>query len=147
MKKELIFSILIGFTVGLVVTIGIYAARKTLNKNAKPLLSEEIKSPVAENETTVTPTASLHNLSLMAPIDQTITNQSKTAVSGVTSPLSTVLIMGEKGEKVIKADKKGNFETEMLLISGENEIQITAVSEEGKQTTKTVTIVYTTTEI
>lgn len=68
-------------------------------------------------------------------------------MSGVTTPASWIVILGEKGEKVVQADEKGNFETDLLLVSGENEIQIKAINEKGEEIVKTVTVVFSTAEI
>lgn len=48
---------------------------------------------------------------------------------------------------MIQADNKGSFETDLLVVSGENEIIVTAVDEKGEEIKKTVTIVYSTAEI
>ncbi|PIV00882.1 hypothetical protein COS54_02145 [Candidatus Shapirobacteria bacterium CG03_land_8_20_14_0_80_39_12] len=143
MKKEVILAIVIGFGVGLMATFGIFNAQKSLNEAGKiqtPQASEE------ENKPTAGPIAT-QTLALSAPADQSIIKEGKVAVSGTTTPQSWVIIMGEKGEKVLQADLKGNFETEMLLVSGENEIEVQAISEIGEKISKIVTVVFSTVEI
>ena len=143
MKKELIISIIIGFGLGLLITFGVYKARMAVKEQAKivsPLAEEEQQSPAKQENV-------FQNLSLVSPIDQSILKEPKVVISGVTSPSSWITILAEKGEKVIQADKKGNFETEIGLISGENEIEIHSVSETGEEVIKIITVVYTTTEI
>ena len=142
MKKELLISVIIGFGLGLIITFGVYQARQAIKTQ------NQFKSPVPEEKgANITPAASLQTLSLVSPLDQTIIKEAKTPVSGVTSPLSWVVILGEKGEKVLQADSKGNFETQINLISGENEIQVISVAEDGQQESKTITVVYSTAEI
>lgn len=144
MKKEILISILIGFGIGIIITFGVYTSRKAIEK------SNQIISPQAEkleNEPEATPTIFLQSLSLVSPIDESITNEGKILVSGSTSPDSWVILLTEKGERVIMSDKKGGFETEIFLISGENEIEIQSISETGEKANKTVTIVYSTAEI
>jgi len=141
MRKEVVLAIVIGFGIGLIATFGVYNARQALKE------AGQIQTPQASGEeNNQTPTEG-QILSLASPLDQSMTNESKTSVSGTTSPSSWVIILAEKGEKIIQADKKGNFETEVNLIAGENEIEIQAVSEDGEKTSKTITVVYSTVEI
>ena len=142
MKKEVVLAITIGFIIGLVLTFFVYKSQ--LGRNA----SGEILSPLASGEVSTKADSLLKkSLTIIAPIDQSISSEGKTTITGSNSPLSWVLIMGEKGEKVVQADEKGNFETDLLLVSGENEITVTAVEPDGTEISKTLTIVYSTTEI
>lgn len=142
MKKEVVLAITIGFIVGLILTFFFYKTQ--LGKS----ISSEIISPLA-NDKTPTDINPLPEKSLIiiSPLDQSISSEGKTTVSGSCSPLSWIAIMGEKGEKIVQADEKGNFATDLLLISGENEIIITAIDAEGNEISKTLTIVYSTAEI
>lgn len=142
MRKEVLLSIVIGFAVGLAATFGIYQANKSV-KNA-----QQIQSPVAQTiaeEVTDTPVSP--SLSLAAPLDQSVTNEKKTLLSGLASSEIPLIILYETGEKIIMSDKKGNFETEIPLDSGENEIEVKAFFENGEIQTKKITVVYTTAEI
>jgi len=142
MKKEVTLAITIGFIIGLVLTFFVYKSQ--LGRNA----SSEILSPLSSGEaSTKTDSLSEKSLTIIAPIDQSISTEGKTTITGSNSPLSWVLIMGEKGEKVVQADEKGNFETDLLLVSGENEITATAIEPDGTEISKTLTIVYSTAEI
>ena len=142
MKKEVILAITIGFIIGLVLTFFVY--RSQLGRNA----GSEILSPLANsevlNKTSPVPEKSLK---IISPIDQSISQEGKTTIAGSNSPLSWILIMGEKGEKVVQSDEKGSFETDLLLVSGENEIIITAIKPDGTQISKTLTLVYSLVEI
>jgi len=142
MKKEVLLAITIGFIIGLVLTFFVYKSQ--LGRNA----SSEILSPLSSGEvSTKVDSLSEKSLTIIAPIDQSISSEGKTTITGSNSPLSWVLIMGEKGEKVVQADEKGNFETDLLLVSGENEITVTAIKPDGTEISKTLTIVYSTAEI
>jgi hypothetical protein len=143
MKKEVVLAIIIGFGIGLVATFGIYNARKAVQE------ANLIQTPQASSEENKinSPLSMAQTLSLASPLDQSIVKESKAAVSGTTSPSSWVIILTEKGEKMIQADKKGNFETEVNLISGENEIEVQAIGESGEKASKTLTVVYSSVEI
>lgn len=146
MKKEVLLAIIIGFGLGLVITFGVYNARKSMQQEGSQI--ESPQGEVTETEVSATPTIIiLPSLSIVSPIDQSITKEAKIPVSGVASPSSWILILAEKGEKVIRADDKGNFETEVSMISGENEIQVISFTDKGQESSKIVTVVYSTAEI
>jgi hypothetical protein len=142
MKKEVVLAITIGFIVGLVITFVFYRFKIIPGQN------NEILSPAPSNNSqglNNSPSDSV--LTIISPLDQSISQEAKTTISGKTNSLSWVVIMGEKGEKMVQADNEGNFQTDLLLISGENEIFITAVNNEGEEISQTLTIVYSTAEI
>lgn len=142
MKKEVILAIAIGFGIGILITFGLYAANKTLKTE------NQIISPAVETkDLAVTPTAFAQSLSVASPVDQSIVKEGKALVSGAASPDIPILISYENGEKTVIADKKGGFETEISLISGENEIEIQAFFDNGAKVSKVITIVYSTAEI
>ncbi len=141
MKKEVILAIAIGFGIGLVATFGIYNAQKSLKEASK------IQTPLASEETGAGQGNIHQSLSLASPLDESLSKESKVIVSGTTTPSSWVIILAEKGEKMLQADSRGNFETEINLISGENEIEVQSISETGEKVNKVITVVYSTAEI
>jgi hypothetical protein len=143
MKKEIILSIAIGFGVGLLITFGIYSARQAIKQ------ANQIMSPKAEEELVANsaPSPIAREISLSSPLDQSITDKAKIALSGQTSPEIPVVILYALGEKIVVSDSKGSFETEIELEGGENEIEIQAIFEDGQKTNKKITVVYTTAEI
>ena len=141
MKKELLISIIIGFGLGLIITFGIYTGRKALQEQV------QILSPFVEDKDESDQKIASQSLSVISPIDQSISKEASINVTGVTSPSSFVMVLTEKGEKIIQSDVKGNFETQITLISGENEIEVHSFSDSGQDTSKTITVVYSTAEI
>ncbi|RJR25489.1 hypothetical protein C4578_01650 [Candidatus Microgenomates bacterium] len=141
MKKEVILAIIIGFGIGLVATFGLYTARNTIGR------SYQIYSPVPEGDGKTVSVPTNLSLSLSSPIDESISNQSKISVSGSASPDTWIMVITEKEEKLVKSDNIGKFEMEIGLISGENEIEVTAISDSGDTLKKVVTVVYSTVEI
>ena len=144
MKREILISIIIGFGIGLAITFGIYFSKNAL-LNQNQFISPLAESSPSGSETT--PASSLQSISIVSPLDESIIAEGKTLISGTTSPDSWVIVITEKGEKLIKADSKGNFETEVTLVSGENEIEVQSISDTGEKASKTVTVVYSTAEI
>ncbi|MGB9637490.1 MAG: hypothetical protein ACPLY7_01690 [Microgenomates group bacterium] len=142
MKKEVLVAILIGFGVGLFITGGIYYTQNNLKQ------TNQILSPIADKKPqTVVPEKIPSILSLTSPLDESISNQPTVPVIGNTSPSAWVVILTEKGELVVQADAKGNFETSINLISGENEIEVQSINDKGEAVSKTITVVYSTAEI
>lgn len=134
-------AILVGFALGLVITFGIWSANKALTSKKPPAAPEEV---VPTEEITPTPAFSL---SISKPEDESVSNAEKITVSGTTEPEAYVVIIGEKGEEILEADEKGIFSTEVSLVSGTNEITISAFSENGDEVSKTLNVVYSTAEI
>ncbi len=143
MKKEVLLAIIIGISLGLLITFGLYIARKSIKE------SGQIVSPLVENNNGNTNSSQeiIPSFSLLSPIDQSISKESKTSVVGSTTPLSWIIIITETGEKMIQADEKGSFATEVFLVSGENEIEVKTISDKGEIISKIITIVYSTAEI
>lgn len=141
MKKEILLSILIGFALGLVITFGIYTAKKTsrtiFQKPEVSFLNETSDQSFNINQ----------SVSIISPIDQSIIKEGKTVVSGVAAPNSAVVIIGEKGERIVTADNRGSFESEIFLESGENQIEIHSFPEDSNESKKIITVVYSTAEI
>ncbi len=143
MKKEVLTAIVIGFVIGLLITFGVYCAQRYLKQ------AGQILSPLADKsgaQSTTSPEI-ISSLSLTSPLDESISKEAKISVIGITSPLSWVIILTEKSEVAVQADDKGNFETGISLISGENEIEVKSFGDKGEMVSKIVTVVYSTAEI
>lgn len=138
MKKELVWAIITGFGLGLIITWGVWSARRAL----KP------KSPKTEKiEVTPTPTPPSISLSIDKPEDESVVDEEKILLSGKTDSQAILAIFTEKGELIIEADEEGKFETEIDLIEGANEITVLAFDEEGNEASQSMTIVYSTAEL
>ena len=147
MKKEVLLAIIIGFSLGLAITFGVWKANKAL-KEAAPK-QQLLPSQVQEKEKipSPTPVSSQLNLLITSPEDNSIINKEKINVSGKTSPKATVVILYGEGEKIIEADENGNFTSEITLVGGANEITVSAYDQDGNEATKTLNLVYSTAEI
>lgn len=141
MRKEVIIAIILGFALGLVITFGIWKANKALRREAPeeiPVVEEVVPEP--------TPTPAF-TLEIISPEDEGISAEDKITITGKTGPGSVVAVAYEKGEEIVEADSAGNFEVEVDLVSGINEIEITAFSLEGDEASASLNIVYSTAEI
>jgi hypothetical protein len=140
-KKEVLIAIIIGFGLGLVITFGIWTANKALKK-VPP-------TPAPPEEAVATPTPAPEELSLIitSPEDESISAEEKIEVVGKTALQATVVILYQEGEKIIQADGEGNFSSEITLVGGSNQIEITAYDQDGNEVGKTINVVYSTAEI
>ncbi|MGB9706837.1 MAG: Ig-like domain-containing protein [Microgenomates group bacterium] len=142
MRKEVLIAIIIGFTLGLIITFGVWQANKALKetapkKEAPPQITEEqLPTPTPQPLLVIT-----------SPEDNSISNKEKIDVSGKTFPQATVVIIYEEGEKIVEADGGGNFSAEINLVGGANEITISAFDKDGNEMSKTLNVVYSTAEI
>jgi len=139
MKKELLWAIITGFGLGLIITWGIISAKRAV----KPVPPEKIVNEVIAP----TPTAPLVLLKIDSPQNESIVDQDVIILSGKSNPGAILTIFTQEDELIIEADQKGNFETDIELIGGANEINIFAFDEEGNEASASVTLVYSTAEI
>jgi len=140
-RKELLIAIIVGFGLGLVIIFGIKTANQAVNKVAP-------SETTAATETSPTPTVSqAFSLIVNNPEDNAISDKEKIEVSGQTVAGATVAIIFPDGEKIIQADDKGNFSGEITLVGGINQIEITAYDNSDNEATKTVNVVYSTSQI
>lgn len=144
MRKEVLIAIIIGFALGLVITFGVWTANRAIKETAPQ--EEGPAEEVEVEEPTPTPIPQL-SLTITAPKDNSISNEEKIEVSGKTAPQAIVVILYQEGEKILEADEKGSFDTEITLAGGANEIEISAHDQEGNETTQILTVVYSTAEI
>jgi uncharacterized protein YjiK len=147
MKREVVLAIIIGFSLGLIITFGVWRANKALKETAPKQqlpLSQEKQPELPPS--TPTPQTIL-DLEITSPEDNFLSNKEKIDVSGKTFPKATVVILYEEGEKIIESDEEGKFTSEITLVGGANEITISAYDKEGNEISKTLNVVYSTAEI
>lgn len=142
MRKEVLIAIIIGFGLGLVITFGIWTANRALKG------APSTPAPSKEEEA-ITPTSAPQEFSLIitSPEDESISTQEKIEVAGKTTPDITVVILYQEGEKIIQADSQGSFSSEITLVGGANQIEITAYDQDGNEVSKIINVVYSTAEI
>jgi len=144
MKKEVFLAIAIGFALGLVITFGIWTANKSL-KNLPQAGVSPTPSPTAVSPTPTPPVANA--LTISAPEDEALTNDNSVTISGQTTANSTVLVVWEQDEQVVQTDTSGNFSLEADLVAGYNVITVYAYDTAGNESSKSLTVTYTTAKI
>lgn len=146
MRKEVIFAIVLGFALGLIITLGIWQANKVIKDQQTQTTNEEPVLPTQSDSTTTNKVVPF-SLTIVKPEDESLSSTAATTVSGTTEPGAQVVVIGEKSEEIIETDENGVFSTEVGLTNGTNEITVTAYSNNGDEVTKSILIVYSTNTI
>ncbi|MFC1653278.1 hypothetical protein ACFL1M_00325 [Patescibacteria group bacterium] len=135
MKKEVLIAIIVGFSLGLVITFGIYRAQKSIKERAN-----------RNNTTQETQTEELPEilLSITQPQDGDIFDQDSITIGGITQKESLVTAISSEDHQATQADELGNFSIEFELDTGANDITITSFNQDGTKQEKEMTVVYTT---
>ena len=125
MKKEVIIAILIGFGIGLLITLGIHTTRSKDNETLNPSAS-------------ISPTPALdaqHHISIVSPLENAVQSSEDLLIKGQTTPDSMVILETEKSHQIKIADESGFFEADYTLVAGPNLINITSYHPSGTTAT------------
>jgi hypothetical protein len=132
MKKEVVIAILIGLSLGLFITYGIYQARTGVSRRSSdPSL---VASPSPKEQFT-------GELVLNSPIDETVQNETALSVSGTTIPNSFVVVFVGNEETITDSDDSGNFSVEVELENGANIITVFVIDEDGRSLSVEKTVI------
>lgn len=150
MRKEVILAIAIGFSLGLVITFGIWTANKSLKNQG---LDRPLPTPTAQTVSSSPPPAgepspvSNFPLSVSSPEDEALFNTSKITLTGKTAAAATVAVAFEDSQTIVSADANGDFTAAVNLVGGYNVIRVTAFDTAGNRAEQLLTVTYTTTKI
>ena len=140
-NRDLLITILLGFVVGLIFAYGVWTAQQSL-KNPQQIISpqptvsqasdsSDLASPTAtEGE----PTQASSNDNLFAvsyPYQYLLTDQKKLTIKGRANQSATVLVIAESGQATALPDKDNDFEVDVNLITGINNLSVFAVWPDG----------------
>ncbi len=125
MNKEKIITIVIGLTVGAIVTGGYFALTNFLPRLQKKDDKIIVQPKPKNTESPILGNTNL-NLALTSPNDRSSTRSATLLVSGTTAPAATVVIFGNAEEKIASGDATGNFSATLKLEPGENDLSVTA---------------------
>lgn len=135
MKKEVLLAIVLGLIVGLVITYGIYNARKAVQTISSAVQQVDLQDDVIMEAT------DSGVLVLNAPEDNSIQVLTESAASGTTYPNSDVIVFVNNTAIFSKADTKGTFQLPLSLEAGSNIITAVSIDPEGKQARQTRLVV------
>lgn len=124
MKKEVLIAVLVGLTMGLIITYGVYRVRVSgSNPHPGPNLQT---SPEPSSEA---PSAIL---SISSPLEGAVLSATELTVSGTTLPQAFVVIFVNDIEHITTADATGNFSVSVTLTDGANIINVVVAGNDGK---------------
>jgi hypothetical protein len=123
MKKEIIIAILIGLSLGLFITYGIYQARTGISRRSSD--TSLITNPADTAEFA-------GELVLNSPTDESVQSEKTVSVSGTTLANSFVVIFVGNDETITTSDNSGNFSVEVTLEDGSNFINVYVLDEDGR---------------
>lgn len=150
MKKEVMLAIGVGFTLGLVITLGIWTANKSLKKaNAnKAVAIVPTPSPLSAVASPQPSPMVNSQLVITSPDDESLVATDNINIVGKASPKSIISVAYEDGQMLAEADSAGNFTIGVDLVGGYNTIVVTATDPvTGTETSQTLLITFSTAKI
>ncbi|MDQ3008107.1 MAG: hypothetical protein M3Q81_00755 [bacterium] len=134
MRKEIILAIIIGLSLGLLLTFGIYRAGSSLTRR-------KTTPDVAQNLVAPSPTAAANPLTIISPEDEIVQTARETTVAGATAANSYIVIFVNDEEYISSADSSGNFSVKVDLELGSNILITHALDEAGVETVEERTLI------
>ncbi|MBI3443238.1 hypothetical protein HY008_01060 [Candidatus Woesebacteria bacterium] len=138
MRKEVIFAVIAGSIMGLVIAFGVWRANQTLSSKKEEVKSEatpQISLPSSTPKPEV-------GLAILVPENEFLSTASPIKVKGITKTGSFVAISGEDKDYVIETSASGEFEVDVELIPGANEIKVFSFDKIGLKNEKSIVVVY-----
>lgn len=135
MKREAVIVGIFGLSLGLLVAWGVWNFRGVTKPTSTP-------TPTFTPPPTTATQPPTTGLTVNLPEEETLTNQDSATVSGKTLAGTTVVVSSPIGDKVVEADSEGNFQTQVDLEEGENEITVTAYLPDGRTEEQTRTVIF-----
>lgn len=138
MRKEKIILSFVASLIGLVVVLVIFFIYQSF-KQVKP---SEIKE-ITINNPSPTRESSIF-LTIDEPIDEDVVDKRTIKISGKTVPGAKIVILTSTSEEAATPTSDGSFSTSITINSGENIIQISAISEIGETVSVKRIVTFTT---
>lgn len=138
MRKEKIILSFVASLIGLVVVLVIFFIYQSF-KQVKP---SEIKE-ITINNPSPTRESSIF-LTIDEPIDEDVVDKRTIKISGKTVPGAKIVILTSTSEEAATPTSDGSFSTSITIDSGENIIQISAISEIGETVSVKRIVTFTT---
>jgi len=126
MKKEVIIAILVGLSMGMIITFGVYRVKNSITETPATNLEEE---PSDNNATTAPTILALHN-----PEDGTVQTEKELTVTGTTIPNSFIVLFVNNNDFISDTDESGNFSFKIELEDGVNVLRVHVLNEDGEAT-------------
>lgn len=138
MRKEILVAIIAGSILGLIIAFGIWRANVFFKDNQN-LPPEE----TVESSPSALPT-SFFGITLAKPSNEDVVTKIPSSFSGITQPVSWVVISGEDEDYIVQTDQKGEFNQDVDLIPGVNQVLISSFALPENSASTKLTLVYST---
>lgn len=141
MRKELLIVVTIGIFCGVVIGFGIWRANKAISQDQ---VSVESQVSVSPTETKTTPSVPANNkissgITISTPQEYDVVAEPKVKIIGLSAPNTNIAISSETNDYLVKSTQSGEFEVEVELIEGINQIIFKEVdSSENEYTLKII---------
>ncbi len=139
MKKEVLIAVLIGLSMGLVITYGIYRVQSTLNE---PPVTD-VAEVVEEAANALLSNAGSALVSIHSPEDGSIQSDTALQMAGTTLPNTFVVLFVNDQDFISTTDDSGNFSFSVELKRGTNVLNLHVVDSSGTITTTERVVVVT----
>lgn len=127
MRKEILLAVLIGISLGLLITFGVYQSRQNVSDSQNNQTQDLVKSAMLDEGS-----ENNSQLALTSPEDELLTGSRRLIVSGATGANNFVVIFVNNEETITHADESGNFSIEVELNEGANIIVVQSLDEDGQ---------------
>ncbi len=124
MKKEILIAILVGLSMGLIITFGVYRVKTSITHHPN---NNQLNTQTQE-EATATPTL----LALHSPEDGTVQTTKELTVTGTTTPNSMIVLFVNNQDFISTTDDSGNFSFQVELEEGSNVIRVHVLNNESE---------------
>jgi hypothetical protein len=131
MRKELVWAGVIGISFGLVIAFGAWRVRSSVVSKEKPIPTSTPQVGVGKNRITID---SPRNLDVIVA--------SPFTVSGITKPLTWVVISSENVDYLTQSADNGTFSVDVKPEAGINHIKVTSVNVQGDESSQEIVAVY-----
>ncbi|MBU2052258.1 hypothetical protein KKH13_03600 [Patescibacteria group bacterium] len=142
MKKEVLIAIIAGLVLGLIITLGIYTANRSLSAQRTKKQLQNQPTPTA-----IPAEANAKSLNLTSHENYDLVDASDQTLNGVAWPNAVIGLISETESQFVKADEEGIFSLELQLVKGFNEITLIATDETEASQTLNLILTYSTSKI
>jgi hypothetical protein len=153
MFKELLLAVILGALLGFGITGAVVAVKNSKSAspastvNPQPTASRTV-SPQPSNNPSETPVdTNAHQIIIESPQNESIVTNSKITIKGSTSPQSSLVVTTPTKSYFAAADNAGNFNIDIEIESGVNQVQIDSIDPQDNQATTQLLITYSTAKI
>ncbi len=128
MKKEVLVAVLIGLSMGLVITYGIYRVQNSLNQPPVTDVADVLELTNGALESAAVATV----LSVHTPQAGAVQTANTTTITGTTIPNANVVLFINADDNIVVSDDSGNFTFNANLQDGTNLLNIYVVNDSGE---------------